>query len=61
MSKPAVLTKCVANYYAAPNERIIEVSSRSGGCLARLWERDGMLHIHLYGLDPNVKVTVGDA
>lgn len=33
MKRPKVLTRCVANQYATPNERIIEFTSKNGGGL----------------------------
>lgn len=58
MSKPRVNTKCVANAYTGKDERIIEFSSENGGGLIQFMERqDGSLHVHLYRLDPTVKVT----
>lgn len=32
-TKPAINMRCNADRYAAPNEKIIEVSSPGGGCL----------------------------
>jgi hypothetical protein len=50
MRKPRVITKCVANYYTRPNERIIEVSGENGnGCLISLTTRDdGTIAILVY-------------
>lgn len=31
--RPTIKTRCVASHYAAPNERIVEVSSANGGAL----------------------------
>ena len=66
MSKPRVTTKCVANTYAAPNERIIEISSgnRRGtgnGCLVSIRDMDdGTLLIQVYRADGGVEVTGPD-
>jgi hypothetical protein len=57
--KPSVLTKCPANFYAAPAERIIEFSSKGGGGLISFRvDDDGVLVIALYRLDPTVQVAV---
>jgi hypothetical protein len=59
MAKPRVLTKCVANNYTGPNERIIEFSSKSGGGLIAFRETgDRTLLVSVYRLDPTVQVTV---
>ncbi len=52
--KPRVNTRCVADRYAAPNERIIEFSSDCGGGLISLAEHDGRLHVNVYNYDPTV-------
>lgn len=50
MRKPIVKTKCVANGYAAPNERIVEVTSDTygTGCLIRFVKTDAGLEIQVY-------------
>ena len=53
--KPSVLIKCVANNYAAPNERIVEFD---GGLIRFVNADDGMLYVSLYRLDNNVRVYV---
>ena len=58
--KPRVTVLCVANRYAAPNERIIEVGSGSKGvgCLISLREiADGTLIVEPYHAD-RVKVRL---
>ena len=57
-SKPSVETRCVANNYAGPNERIVEVSSSGGGCLiAFTTGEDGKaLRIDVYRADQTVTV-----
>jgi len=59
MAKPKVLTKCVANNYVGPNERVIEFSSKSGGGLIVFRETgDGILLVSVYRVDPSVRITV---
>jgi len=60
MKRPKVLTRCVANRYAAPNERIVEFTSKNGGGLisfATLF--DGRLAVDVYHCYPTVVVRVG--
>ena len=62
MSKPQITTNCVANHYAGPSERIIEISSGAGGCLigvAETREDDGtpVLLVSVYSADASVRVT----
>lgn len=59
--KPKVNTKCVANNYAGPNERIIEFSSRYGGGLIAFMETVGGLRVDVYCCDPTVTVTVAQS
>lgn len=61
MPKPKVNTNPVANNYSAPNERIIEYSSKSGGGLIAFREVDGRLIVELYRHDATVDVSVGPA
>lgn len=61
--KPRVLTKCVANGYTGPDERIVEFSNGRGtGGLIRFWwdEADGILRLAIYRQDRNVVVQVAD-
>lgn len=60
MAKPRVSTKCVANGYTGPNERIVEFSSANGGGLIAFRETpDGHLLISIYNCDSKVIVGVG--
>jgi hypothetical protein len=59
MRRPSVKTKCVADTYHAPNERVVEFSSGSGGGLIAFREVDGILHVTVYQQDSTVSVTVG--
>jgi hypothetical protein len=62
MPKPKLKTRCVANNYAGPDERIVEFSSRFGRGLIALRERpDGRLQVDLYHLDATVDVGVPTA
>lgn len=62
MRKPSVKTKCVANAYAAPTERIVEYSANGiGGLISFTIQEDGTLFVHLYRHDPRVEVTVSEA
>jgi hypothetical protein len=55
MSKPEVILNCVANQYAAPQERIIEFSHPNGGGLISFFATDdGRLHVDLYHVDATV-------
>lgn len=59
--KPKVSTKCIANHYAAPNERIIEYSANHGnlgGLISFTVSEDGKLTVCLYRHDPQVKIVV---
>jgi hypothetical protein len=62
IKKPSVKTKCVANYYAHPQERIIEYSFRdkasSGGLISFVHASNGELHVTLYRQDPNIHIHV---
>jgi hypothetical protein len=59
MKKPKVLTKCVANHYAAPNERIIEFTNEvCGGLIGLRTMPDGSLAVNVYQQDATVSVTV---
>jgi len=49
MRRPRVITRCVADTYAASNERIIEFGARSAGGLISFRELDdGTLLIDVY-------------
>lgn len=57
--KPRVLTRCVANTYSRPTERIIEFSFASGpGGLIAFRETDGAPAIEVYRVDGLVKVGI---
>ena len=58
MKRPKVITKCVAQQYAAPGERIIEFNSDNGGGLIMMYEWGDELRVDLYHLDKTVKVTI---
>lgn len=64
MRKPTVITKCVANTYTGPNERIVEVSDREmgRGCLISvrrvLTEDGGKLVVNVYAADPGVVLHI---
>lgn len=58
-NKPSVHTKCVANHYAAPNERIIEFSvgnDGTGGLIAFRLANDGTLMVDVYRTNGPVTV-----
>lgn len=60
MKRPKVTTKCVADRYAAPNERIVEFSAPSGagGLMSFVLHDDGTLTVDLYRLsDTTVRVS----
>ncbi len=55
--KPRVTTKCVANGYAAPNERIVEFSHKGKGGLISIAENAaGELVVNIYRCDPGIVV-----
>lgn len=57
MGRPRVITNCVAQQYAGPNERIIEFSSTQGGGLIAFREcPDGRLLVSVYNIDDTVNV-----
>ena len=60
--KPKVITKCVANNYALPNERIIEYTfgpdgngGSIGGLIRFLQTDEGRYIVLLYRHDPNLQ------
>ena len=62
-----MLTRCVANQYAAARERIIEfsngaqsASAAKGGLIEFRNLDDGRLLVILYRLDPGIEVCVND-
>ncbi len=58
MTKPRVITRCVANQYTGANERIIEFSSQFGGGLISFYEQDdGTLSVCVYRCDKTVEVV----
>lgn len=59
MSKPRVIARPVADRYAAPGERIIEIASDVGGCLLSIRYRDDQLVIEAYRCDPTIVVGHG--
>lgn len=59
--KPRVLTKCVANTYAADNQRIIEfsgVTEEQGGLISFVIDEFGRMNVHVYHMGQEVRVTV---
>ncbi len=64
MPRPTVKTKCVADAYHAPNQRIIEFNdpkTGAGGLISFLSEADGSLTVGLYRLDECVTVIIPEA
>lgn len=62
-NKPRVITKCVANHYTGPDERIIEFTfgpdgrgGSFGGLIQFVWA--GMPTVTVYNYDSEVKVIV---
>lgn len=69
MSKPRVITNCVANSYTGDEERIIEFSDRqvkapdsevTGGLISFRRTADGRLTVSLYAISGPVDVVVQD-
>lgn len=61
MRKPTVLTKCVANAYTGPDERIVEVSDRETGkgCLISIRRHaDGRLILQPMRGEPGTVVWI---
>lgn len=61
MTKPKVLTNCIANRYTNKNERIVEFSggmSDTGGLISLRLREDGVLVVELYCLENEVEVSV---
>lgn len=63
--KPRVLTRCVANTYTGPNDRIVEFSFANGlGGLMRFHYTEGQADqpakcsVHLYRVDAAIDVVV---
>ncbi len=53
-----VTTRCVADRYSAPNEKIVEFSSDVGGGLVSFRiGADNHMHIQVYRTDPNITVS----
>ena len=64
MKKAKLTTKCVANQYAGPSERIIEFSfpDGSGGLISFLPANGARKNrVDVYRIDKSVKVLVGKA
>lgn len=61
MRKPRVLTRCVANNYAAPGQRIVEYSfpNGKGGLISFDLDNEGNARVDLYQQDPEVTIRVG--
>jgi hypothetical protein len=64
MKKPIANTRCTANHYASPGERIVEVhngirsdSGAKGALISLRRLDDGTFSIHVYRRDPGVIVT----
>lgn len=64
MKKPRVSTRCVANYYARPGQRIIEFSfpDGRGGLISFETDPAGgsfgpVARVHVYRIDTGVAVT----
>lgn len=57
--RPTVLTRCVADQYHAPHQRIIEISDRETGlgCLISLTRFGDGLRIHVYRADSGVEIS----
>ena len=56
-SRPRVITKCVADHYHGPRERIVEFNSACGGGLMCFTETEqGQLIVDIYRCDPSVVV-----
>lgn len=58
MRKPSVTTRCVANTYAASNERIVEFSGALGGGLISLRNTEQGLVVEIYRCDECVIICV---
>lgn len=58
--KPKVGTAYPADRYASPEERIIEVSHKLGGCLISVRPVNGRLVIEIYQADDTVEVRTGE-
>lgn len=61
MKRPTVTTRCVADSFHAPNERMVEFSgpAGNGGLISLAAMPDGTLSVHIYRYDTNVRITVG--
>lgn len=64
--KPKVITKCVANHYTGPNERIIEYTfgpDGKGGSVGGLIQfatlEDGTPQVTLYNHEPQIRIRPG--
>ena len=60
MSRPRIMKRCVAQKYAAPNERIAEfgVGSSGVGGFISFYEMDGKLNLSIYGCNGVLRVIV---
>jgi hypothetical protein len=58
MRKPKVTLKCVADQYASPGEKIIELSDNGSGCLISIRRVNGKLVICPYRGDKDVVVWI---
>lgn len=60
MRKPSVKTRCPANQYTGPSERIVEFSAGAlGGLISFRALGDGTLRVEVYCADPGVIVRAG--
>ena len=62
MPKPRIVTNCVANHYAAPNERIIEFDGTDrdhGGLISIRIMDDGRMRVDVYRQGSKVDVGIG--
>lgn len=62
--KPRVITKCVANTYAADGERIVEFSfpdAQQGGLISFQQRDDGQCLVSIYRVSDGVRVVPPDS
>lgn len=58
MTKPRIISPCVAERYNTDRaQRIAEISTKIGGALLSVRERDEHVEIEIYRADPSVRVV----
>lgn len=60
MSRPRVNTRCLASRYQDKDEKIVEISDATSGCLLSIRRLNGLLVVRVYRCDDDVRVSTED-